>query len=309
MPRRRWTVVVVPPGAGDTKSLRVSLFWLRFAIGGFAALALTALALGYFAVSKGVALNRLDRLQRYNEVLAEELDQTQTRLQDVSSTIGDIMSKDTEVRLLAGLEPRDADVQLAGVGGPRGTTTERELALSEGSEGMRALEMSKELSTMIRRADLLSSSFEAAAETLKAKHERLSRTPSIMPTQGYLASNFSQARMHPIVHKELPHEGIDIAAPMGTPILSAAAGRVRNVSRVPGYGLIVTVEHRRGLVTRYAHCSKHFVEVGKWVERGEKIAEVGNSGIVTAPHLHYEVIVNGRAQDPRKWVFADDEIP
>jgi murein DD-endopeptidase MepM/ murein hydrolase activator NlpD len=126
-----------------------------------------------------------------------------------------------------------------------------------------------------------------------------------MPTQGFLSSPFARERIHPIYHEARAHEGIDIAAPMGTPVLASAAGRVVAVDTQAGYGRIVTLDHGNGIVTRYAHLSKWLVHVGQRVQRGEEIALVGNSGITTAPHLHYEVIVNGKHQDPLKYVFPE----
>jgi murein DD-endopeptidase MepM/ murein hydrolase activator NlpD len=126
-----------------------------------------------------------------------------------------------------------------------------------------------------------------------------------MPTAGYLSSRFARARLHPIFHEERPHPGIDISAPMGTPILASAGGSVIQVGTGTGYGMMVTLDHGYGLVTRYAHLSKTLVRVGQRVQRGAEIALVGNTGIVTAPHLHYEVIVHGKQQDPLKYVFPE----
>jgi murein DD-endopeptidase MepM/ murein hydrolase activator NlpD len=72
-----------------------------------------------------------------------------------------------------------------------------------------------------------------------------------------------------------------------------------------GYGMMLTIDHGRGLVTRYAHCSKILVKVGQRVRRNEKIALVGKTGIATAPHLHYEVIRHGRPVDPWTFILPD----
>jgi murein DD-endopeptidase MepM/ murein hydrolase activator NlpD len=95
---------------------------------------------------------------------------------------------------------------------------------------------------------------------------------------------------------------------MGTPILASAAGRVVQVGTEAGYGRIVSLDHGDGIVTRYAHLSKALVQPGQRVKRGQEIALVGNSGITTAPHLHYEVIVNGKHQDPLKFIFPESIV-
>jgi murein DD-endopeptidase MepM/ murein hydrolase activator NlpD len=92
---------------------------------------------------------------------------------------------------------------------------------------------------------------------------------------------------------------------MGMDIEAPAAGVVTQVSWVEGYGNMLTIDHGYGLVTRYAHCSKILVVRGQRVKRGQQVAKVGNTGLSTGPHLHYEVWVNGRPVNPMKYVLPD----
>ena len=94
------------------------------------------------------------------------------------------------------------------------------------------------------------------------------------------------------------HEGIDIAAPIGTPIWAAAAGTVIYAGWLSGYGSLVLVDHGNGLATAYAHASAILVVLGQQVSQGETIALVGSTGHSTGPHLHFEVRINGVAVDP-----------
>ena len=114
----------------------------------------------------------------------------------------------------------------------------------------------------------------------------------IWPAQGVLTSGYGWrwGRMH---------RGIDIAAPIGTPIVAAASGTVIFVGWQRGYGNLVKVEHLDGSVTVYAHNHRHLVTDGQWVEQGEQIAEMGNTGRSTGPHVHFEIIPKDRqAIDP-----------
>ena len=130
-----------------------------------------------------------------------------------------------------------------------------------------------------------------------------------MPTAGWLSSNFSRSRFHPILHYARPHEGIDVSAPMGAPIVAPAAGIVTRVGRETGYGLILEIDHGDGIRTKFAHCSRISVREGQRVRRGEEIANVGNSGLSTGPHLHYEIHVNGKVVDPLTYVLPGGAIP
>jgi murein DD-endopeptidase MepM/ murein hydrolase activator NlpD len=130
-----------------------------------------------------------------------------------------------------------------------------------------------------------------------------SATSSIenFPVIGAIASTFSYARRHPLLHILRPHLGVDVAARYGTRITAPAAGRVTYVGTRLGYGRVVEMDHGNGIATRYAHCSSVLVREGQDVARGALIATVGSSGLSTGPHLHYEVTVNGRQVDPLKF--------
>jgi len=118
---------------------------------------------------------------------------------------------------------------------------------------------------------------------------------------GAIASRFSRSRRHPLLHVVRPHLGVDVAARRGTQITAPAPGRVAFVGRKFGFGLVVEIDHGNGVLTRYAHCGTALVGAGARVERGVPIATVGTSGLATGPHLHYEVLVNGRQVDPLRY--------
>lgn len=99
------------------------------------------------------------------------------------------------------------------------------------------------------------------------------------------------------------HDGLDFTAPIGTPILAAADGVVTRVGHDTNYGNVVEITHTEGFVTRYAHLSRAWVVVGQEVKRGDHVADVGNTGRSTGPHLHYEVLRNGLAINPAQVLF------
>jgi murein DD-endopeptidase MepM/ murein hydrolase activator NlpD len=124
-----------------------------------------------------------------------------------------------------------------------------------------------------------------------------------LPVIGAIASGFSYARKHPLLPLVRPHLGVDVAARYGARITAPAAGRVSFVGRRFAFGLVVEMEHDGGITTRYAHCSAVLVRVGQSVPKGALIATVGSSGLTTGPHLHYEILRDGRQMDPTHFHF------
>ncbi len=100
------------------------------------------------------------------------------------------------------------------------------------------------------------------------------------------------------------HAGIDISAPRGTPIYAAAAGTVVRAAWRSGFGRSILIDHNNGVMTRYAHCDTTLCKAGDTVAAGQKIATVGRTGRTTGPHLHFEVVINGKHQDPEKHLPA-----
>jgi murein DD-endopeptidase MepM/ murein hydrolase activator NlpD len=304
MAKRRWTVVLVPHDSEPSKIVEVSYRVVKSAIAGTVFAAGVALCVGYVTISRTVDLSKSARLAQENARLEQQLGELNGRLTSLADTLSRISQRDARIRVLANLEPIDPQVQAAGIGGP----TIAGLEGAPGSAMRRSNEIRVDLNGLIRRANLLASSFKEAADSLAVHSARLAATPSIMPTQGWLSSAFSSMRSHPILHVARPHEGIDVTAPMGTPIEAPAAGTVRDAGWEAGYGNTIVIDHGFGTVTKFAHASKILVREGQRVSRGQRIALVGNTGLATGPHLHYEVHVNGRAVDPLRYVLPEHVV-
>jgi murein DD-endopeptidase MepM/ murein hydrolase activator NlpD len=306
MSKRRWTVMVVPHGEGTSRSVAFNSTFLKVVLGVGTFVLVLLLAGTFGVVTRAVDVARSQRLERENRALALELARLNENVGSLSDTIAVISQRDEQVRLVAGLEPLNGDVRRVGVGGPVGSWAERDRLLEDGgSNGREAMRTHVDLDQLMRRANLVSASLREAADSLGAHQTRLASTPSIMPTVGFLSSNFARIRYHPILHYGRPHEGIDISTPYGTPIIAPAAGRVIRVGWENGYGLTVELDHGYGVTTRYAHQSRTAVRVGQQLKRGDRIGFVGSTGLSTGPHLHYEVIVDGRPTDPLKYVMPN----
>lgn len=127
--------------------------------------------------------------------------------------------------------------------------------------------------------------------------ERFRGVPLGFPGNGHVNSEFGPRRS-PFSKRTRMHHGVDLALPYGSYVLSTAEGVVSAVRRTKSYGLVIDVKHSDKIVTRYAHLSKALVRRGEQICRGEVLGLVGNSGMSTGPHLHYEVRVGGKSVDP-----------
>ena len=125
--------------------------------------------------------------------------------------------------------------------------------------------------------------------------------PLRWPVRGPVRSEFGM-RQSPLSGEPEDHKGIDIGSPPGTPVQSPAAGTVVAASSGGGYGRHVTVDHGYRVKSRYGHLEKLDVKVGQHVEKGDVIGLVGSTGRSTGPHLHYEVLVEGKQVNPRRFL-------
>lgn len=162
-------------------------------------------------------------------------------------------------------------------------------------------EIASELGSMVSLLKDRKRKLEILEEAIAEKDLTAHAVPKGWPVHtGYITSNYG-FRIHPIKHKRIFHQGVDFAAPRGTPIYAVADGLVTFVGRKGGYGRIVELRHVNGLVTRYAHNSKNLVTEGQRVRQGQKIATVGSSGSATGPHVHFEVLKNGDHVNPVRY--------
>ncbi len=130
--------------------------------------------------------------------------------------------------------------------------------------------------------------------------------PSRMPLDGAALTSDYGMRTHPVLGGRRRHNGVDLAAPTGTPIYATADGIVSRADRFSSYGLYVSIEHGASLQTRFAHMSRIAVAAGERVRKGDIIGYVGSTGRSTGPHLHYEVRVDGKPVNPIPYMVESE---
>ena len=309
MAGNRWTFLLIRDSDAPVGQYRVRERTVRVAAVAGIGLGVVVCLTILLSVLRSGSWVRAELLERENALLSSQLSAMRDQLQGLESNVKTLSEDNAEYRILAGLDPIDEEVLAVGVGGPGSPTPEAHpLWGADSSLSKVAFAVQYDLNALERRSRLLEESFAEATDTLRLHDQLLESTPSILPTSGVLTSGFSRARPHPIHHQDRPHQGIDVSAREGTPILAAAKGKVIRAKRVPGYGQMVEVDHGFGYVTRYGHASKILVRVGQEVHRGEVIALVGHTGTATSSHLHYEVWKDGKPVNPIYYVL-DGFIP
>ena len=225
-----------------------------------------------------------DRYMRENiEVLAKRMGEMQAKLMQMESLA-------ERVSGLAGLDPAAVRVS-PGRGGT--LVSGRDLTLQELQATMDHIEVDTGA-----RNDLMTA-IESRLFEQKIKNLMI---PTQAPVPEASTGSGFGWRIDPFTGMSAMHEGLDFPAPVGTPVLSAAGGVVVTQETHPNYGFYIEVDHGNEVLTRYAHLSRSVVKKGDLIKRGQKLAEVGSSGRSTGPHLHFEVLVRGVAQNPQKFL-------
>jgi hypothetical protein len=255
----------------------------------------------YFPSPNEVMLkNQLEEQRYYIEGMDEKIaaiDQIVTGLEERDDNI---------YRVVLGAEPIDKSIRDAGIGGTDRYTEIKEKRFIH--EDL-IVDLSRKVDKIKRKMYIESKSQDEVVQLAEKKEKLYAAIPAIQPVSNKqlvaLASGFG-FRIHPIYKVRKMHTGIDFAAPIGTPIYATADGVIDVMSvQFSGYGKMIELDHGFGYRTRYAHMHDFAVKRGQHVKRGELIGYVGDTGLSTAPHLHYEVLMNGTQINPVHYFFND----
>lgn len=159
--------------------------------------------------------------------------------------------------------------------------------------------LAEDLSLALNNSTLLNQGIKKLEETWRDQHQWLRKLPTGSPiiNQVGLSSNYG-TRLDPFTNLLAQHPGVDFSAPAGTPILAAGDGVVLRAEYDGAYGNFIEIAHADQFISKYAHASKMHVKAGQPIQRGQVIAEVGNTGRSTGPHLHYEISHQGKMINP-----------
>jgi murein DD-endopeptidase MepM/ murein hydrolase activator NlpD len=255
----------------------------------------------YYSDVFGLGFIQNNSLVNENRVLQNQLQYLTQRLDVIQKQLHLLGNKGNELRLLTDLPKLDEDLQKVGVGG----TDERIDFTSSPNVNTLLNNLRATANQAERELHLQAASYEAIGNAYDQNKIRFAHLPAIKPMDGFYNPHGFGMRLHPILNFVRKHEGIDIVNEVGTPIYASAEGTVDFVGRKGDYGLTLDVNHGYSLKTLYGHLSKVLVREGQKVKRGDLIARSGNTGLSNGPHLHYEVRINGVAQNPTEYFFDD----
>ena len=301
MDNKFFTVLIVPEKVARVRRLQLPKRILQIC---------GAIGIALFIFSIYLMVDYISAKKKMGELrsLREEAKNQKIQIRQFASKIGDLEREmvrlrqfDTKLRIITSLEKPKRGAEAMGIGGAS-SETEHSLLYPGIREELLISRMHHELDRLKGEASLQEQRSIELHEFLENQHSLLASTPSIWPTQGWVTSGFGY-RIYPFTGEKKMHDGIDIANAIGTPIIAPADGIVTYVGTEGTYGKLLLINHGYGLVTCYGHCSKIFVKPGQKVKRGEQIATVGNTGISTGPHLHYEVRVNEVPVDPKNYLL------
>jgi murein DD-endopeptidase MepM/ murein hydrolase activator NlpD len=291
---RRYSIVLADRATGVVRRFTVPV---RPALAAIACILALPVLMGLGARwSAGAAIHDLETantiLEMENASYRQTTDQLVSQIAELQSAVDDLgVQAIVDPAAARAMERLPAGVRTRAMGG--GGADAAEAAVPHGA------------------LDSIDQTFGALREVLGAIESRLTMvrtgverrqalaaaTPSIWPVAGYLSSAYG-TRRDPFTGGSDFHSGLDISAPTGQPIQATADGLVTTASYQGNYGNLIEVDHGFGITTRYGHLSRFAVTKGQRVRRGDIIGYVGSTGRSTSPHLHYEVLVNGRLTDP-----------
>jgi murein DD-endopeptidase MepM/ murein hydrolase activator NlpD len=229
------------------------------------------------------------------------------KIEKFSAEMDSLIELEGRIRDLTGLPPRRSAADDTRQGGQGGLEYDADQSI-DGFPDASLLDESEHaawtLSTLIEEARYRQETFTEVVDFVTSERELLAATPCIWPVDAldvWISSGFGY-REDPINGKRLFHDGIDVVAPVKSPVMATADGVVTFAGWDGGLGWVVTIDHGHGYKTRYGHNHKLLVKKGARVRRGDVIALEGSTGRTTGPHVHYEVIREGTKVNPSRYL-------
>lgn len=289
MAKRHHTIILIPHAHAKLRKWQITNFQIGIATGAF--LLLTFAAAFFIGSHFNTKVNPVEiaRLKGENERLRKTNLTFESSLQRLQGQLTEYEDRTRQLAIVAGVESLESGVE-AGIGG--GTLPD------EVGPG----DLPAALPAMEDRAAGIAGALDIVEAKLDERLRWISSTPAITPVKGIFTSGFGY-RSDPLTHGRGVHQGVDIAAAPGQPVLASADGVIVQAGEIGGLGQAVFIAHGFGVTTRYGHMSRIDVRPGQRVKRGDVVGRVGNTGRSTGYHLHYEVRVDGNPVNPLAYIL------
>lgn len=334
------TLIYIPNESATSRRLRIPKLFLYVSVATICALLGLVSSLSANLVKMASLQSEYERLRAENVAIRSEAAALVSKLQEVKTNLVQVDHISDQVRMeAASLDPRSEKKKMNGSvlnfrakskiktdsgrpsaddeeknrsGGSRNSAVKeaeqvnlklpaQALGSNVNTENLEFRDLFVALTDIRDKSSVQLQGLSFLLKELQAYRVRLSQTPTISPVQGFVTSFYGR-RSSPFSGEAKMHQGLDIAAPMGSPIRAAASGTIVRTGTADDYGNFIEIAHGYGVTTRYAHAQKILVKPGTRVSKGDLIGLVGATGRTTGPHLHYEVEVGGRRVDPSNFI-------
>ncbi|MFI5250944.1 MAG: M23 family metallopeptidase [Bacteroidota bacterium] len=288
------------------------LKWLRLKMTGvvfLSVVAIIAVLLGgvyFYRDSLGLGYRQITSLKHENEMLNLQMAGMLSQMKNLQSSINEISDEGNHLRLLVDLPEIDDGAKQAGSGGAVVNAT---VPLASNSITELIKSANSTIDKLTSEVEIQKQNYEEVAKKHEYNKGYFASLPALKPMDGFYSTSSFGMRIHPVLGIWKNHQGLDIVNDVGTPVFASGDGVVGFAGQSGGgYGTMIVINHGYGYETVYAHLSKTVAREGQHVKRGDLIAKSGRTGLVSGPHLHYEVRYKGVIQNPVNY-FLDDIKP
>ncbi len=308
-----YTVFILPDPTSKPYSFSIGKKTVRYLLG-FLLVGMVALS-GVFAQSISILsdISELHVLRKENKEQRAQIQSAINSVNDLKKQMVRLVELDEKLRVMTDLSPKRSSMKTLAQGGSEQQvdplniesvdfSTVGQLNASKSSTQKIVVALQEDLKLLESQILEEEESFKELIRAISGIQMRWASTPSIWPVKGWVTSSFGP-RTSPFTGRLAIHNGLDIAAHRGTPVVAPAVGTVMNVGYDNELGRRVFINHGFGKKTIYGHLNKQAVRSGQAVQRGDVIGYVGSTGKATGPHLHYEVRINNIPVDPMRYIL------
>jgi len=300
MPKNFYTLLILPKKDSSAKKISLSSTVVKGVSIFVMSLILFVMYFSYDYIHIRREQAELKRLKQQTAEQSKQIEGLVTKVDQFAVKMDEMRQLDKKVRIMANLVKGKDKEQLLGIGGPSSEENRLRSRMAADDKAM-ITGIGRQVDRLMGDALTREQSFEDLLVYLKEKKSLLASTPSVWPVAGWITSEFGQ-RISPFSGDREFHKAIDIATRIGKSIQAPADGIVAEVAFQSDVGQMIRIDHGHGISTFYGHLSKAVVRAGAAVRKGDQIGFVGNTGRSTGSHLHYAVMLNGVAVNPRKYL-------